>query len=295
MTTSIVNKRGLNILRWFTGLVLLSTGLFWPAISGAHGDLHLRIMEMTREIQTATTNRAELYLARGELLREHGEWKAAAFDYERAAELAPGMAEIDFCRARLLADEGELTAARAMFEKGLKSEPRNGEGLIGRGRVLLRLAETNAAIADYRLGLEILEDPDPEYYFELAQTLVAAKRKGEAIAALDSGNKKLGSVMRLQAYALELEIEEAKRAAALKRLETIIAQAMRKETWLARKGELLLLEGRSEQAREAYLGSLAEMGKLPPRLQQSPGMVALRDQVDTALAGITNAPSAAIR
>jgi len=258
------------------------------AVSGSqtasgHGDLYLRIQALTREIASATTNKANLYLARGELQREHGGWKAAADDYDQAAALQPELVSIDFCRARLLADEGKLDAAKMMFDKGLAADPSDGEALVGRARVLLKLGETNSAVADFRRGIELLPTPDPEYCLVLAQTLAQSGRKDEAVASLDLGMLKTGFIIKLQACALDLEIAQSKQAQALARLERIIQQAARKESWLARKGDILLSAGQLDPARQAFMASLAAIKSLPPRLQQSPGMIALAGQVNASL------------
>jgi tetratricopeptide (TPR) repeat protein len=256
----------------------------------AHGDLQLRIYALTREIAAATTNRAQLLLERGELQRDHGGFAEAAADFDLAAQIDPELVAVDFCRARLFAEQGKHAEAKALFDKGLEREPQDGEALLGRSRALLKLGETNAALADFRSGLGFIQDPNPDYYLELAEMLTAADRTNEAISAIDQGTARVGPLVRLNAYALELEISDKKIPAALERLEKIMQQAMRKETWLARKGELLLSQGEPERAREAYEASLAAVRTLPMRLQQSPGMIALQEQVNTVLAGITDSP-----
>ena len=260
--------------------------------AGAHGEIHLLILELTRQIEAATNNPARLYLERGELQREHGLWEAAGPDYDRAAQLDPGLPGVDRCRAKLLADRGQLEEAQAMFGQALQRNPDDGECFVGRARVLVRLGQRQAAIADYWRGLERLREPQPEYVVELAQALTAEGQVAEALRALDDGIRKLGPIVPLQGYALELELGRKNNDAALARLETILARALRKESWFARRGDILLEAGRAVEARKSYEAALAAVNRLPGRLQQGPAMVKLQAHVHAALTGITNAPPA---
>src|SRR4051794_9110121 len=76
-----------------------------PTNVRAHGDLDLRIAVMSVELRTAPT--ASLYLQRGELHHEHGDFTAALADYDRAAKLDPHLDAVSFCRARTLFKAGQ--------------------------------------------------------------------------------------------------------------------------------------------------------------------------------------------
>jgi len=261
-----------------------------PEVACAHGEIHLRILELTRQIEAATNDLACLYLERGELERGHGLWEEASADYDRAAQLDPSLPGVDRCRAKLLADRGQLEAARAMFERALQRSPNDGESFVGRARVLAKLGQSQSAIADYWRGLERLPEPQPEYVVELAQALSGEGQVAEALRALDAGINKLGPILPLQGYAVDLELGRKNHDAALARLETILARALRKESWFARRGDIQLEIGRAAEARKSYEAALAAVSRLPGRLQQSPGMVKLQAHVNAALAKITNAP-----
>ena len=177
-----------------------------------------------------------------------------------------------------------------MFDQALQRSPGDGECFVGRARVLLKLGQRQAAIADFWRGLEQLREPQPEYVVELAQALSAEGQVEEALRALDEGIRKLGPIVPLQGYALELELGRKNNDAALARLETILARALRKESWFAQRGDILLEIGRAADARKSYEAALAAVARLPGRLQQGPAMVNLQAHVHAALAGITNEP-----
>jgi hypothetical protein len=73
---------------------------------------------------------------------------------------------------------------------------------------------------------------------------------------------------------------------ALARLETLIARANRKETWLGWKGEILLAAGEPQAAQEMFSATLQAIEALPPRMRTSPGMVQLRAKVEGSLASL---------
>ena len=131
---------------------MLLPALVLPPAARAHGEIHLRVLALTRQIQAATNNPARLYLERGELQREHGLWEEAGADYDRAAQLDPDLPGVNLCRAKLLADRGQLEAARAMFDQALLRNPGDGECFVGRARVLMKLGQRQAAIADFGAG-----------------------------------------------------------------------------------------------------------------------------------------------
>jgi tetratricopeptide (TPR) repeat protein len=260
-----------------------------PQTVRAHGELLIRIAETTEKIAAATNNPGELHLQRAELYREDQNWIEAEADYARAAEFDPKL-NVDFCRAKMLDDSGQLEASRAMFDKVLARSPKDGEALVGRARVLVKLNQLKPAIADFRQGLQLLSSPKPEYFLELAKVLTAEKDIDEALHILNSGIKNFGSVVPLQLYALELELGQKNNDAALARLDTIIERAARKESWLARRGDILLTSGRPAEAQKSFESSLAAIKLLPSVLQKAPPMQNLQSHIHAALGKIA-APS----
>jgi predicted negative regulator of RcsB-dependent stress response len=94
----------------------------------------------------------------------------------------------------------------------------------------------------------------------------------------------------LQLYALELELGQKNNDAALARLDTIIERAARKESWLARRGDILLTSGRPAEAQKSFESSLAAIKLLPSVLQKAPPMQNLQSHIHAALGKIA-APS----
>ena len=250
----------------------------------AHGELLIRIDAMTKRI-AASNNLAPLYLERGELYREDQKWVEAEADYARAVQLDPKLTlAVNFNRAKMLEESGQLESSRAMFDKVLADSPKNGEAWIGRAQLEVKLNQPKMAEADFRSGLALLQEPKQEYFLQLARLLVSESKTNEALQTLDVAIKKYGPIVPLQLYAMELDLGQKKSESALARLDTIIERAARKETWLARRGDILLASSRPLEARKSFESSLAAIKLLPMILQKAPPMRNLESRIQAGLA-----------
>jgi len=249
----------------------------------AHGPLLEQIEKLTAEIARDPAN-AQLYIRRGELHRVHEEWDAALADYRRAHALAPAEDRIDFLRGRALQEGGRSAQARTALDVYLARHPGHTEARVARARALRALGEYRAAADDYAHAIERTSRPDPDLYLERARTELAAGDPVQAIAGIDAAVERLGPIPSLQLFAIELDVKQGRIDAALLRLDMLAARSPRKETWLARRGEILAQAGRPDEARTAYAAALAALEALPPAPRQTKAIVDLEGQLRSALA-----------
>ena len=248
----------------------------------AHEGLHEQIAAVTAQIKREPKN-ASLYLKRGELRRLHREWNLAFSDYKRAERLNPRLEEVNLGRGRTYFDAGKPQQARIWLDRYLAARPNHVDALVTRARALVKLKLPVPAAADYSRAISELAKPKPEYYIERAEALVAGGRGEEALGGIDEGIKRLGPIVTLELFAIDLETSRRNYDAALSRLELISAQSPRKESWLARRGEVLLLAGRREEALGAFKAALAAIEALPPNHRATKATVELEGRVRTAL------------
>jgi predicted negative regulator of RcsB-dependent stress response len=64
----------------------------------------------------------------------------------------------------------------------------------------------------------------------------------------------------------------------------VAVQSPRKESWLARRGDILAGAGREPEARAAYAAALAAIEALPRSARRTAAMVSLEKHVRAALA-----------
>jgi tetratricopeptide (TPR) repeat protein len=258
----------------------LEIALVWP--TPAHEGLHEQIANVTARIKREPRD-ASLYLQRGELHRLHRDWDSAFSDYSRAEQLNPRLDEVNFGRGRAYLEAGKPEHAKKWLDRFLIAKPNHADGLVTRARVLVNLNQSIAAAADYSRAIGQLAKPKPEYYIERARVLVAIGRNEEALSGIDDGVTKLGPIVTLQLFAIDLELSRKSYDAALSRLEQVAVQSPRKESWLARRGDILLLAGRQDEARQAFKAALVAIETLPQYHRATKATMELERRVRTAL------------
>jgi len=249
--------------------ILLAMFAFTPGAQ-AHGDLHERILAVTREIATAPS--AQLHLQRGELYHEHEEYALALADFDRAEELRPSLDAIRYARARTLFKSGLWAPARAVLDAYLKKAPRHADAFLLRARVLSALQQYREAVADFDRNLALTPQPWPECFLERADALLAAGEKPAALASLDEGIRRLGNLVTFQNAAIAIELALGHHDAALARVDRVLNDLQRKESWLARRGEILESAGRAAEAKNTFAEALGLIDRLPAQHRETKSM-----------------------
>lgn len=265
-----------------TALVL--SGLLMPRAVEAHADLILQIEDLTQQIQKNPTN-AELYLRRGELRRIHVEWDLAAVDYDKAEALDPALHAVVLARGQLYFDSGWPLSAKACLDQYLTKVPYNAMALVTRAHILTRLELRLAAAQDYARAIALSPEPGPELFIERAQVFSGEGPDyfAEALKSLDEGVKRLGSLVTLQLFAIDLELKQKNFDGALARLEKIAEKSPRQESWLVRRGEILVQAGRPAEAKQSFDAALTALDKLPPTRRNVPAMLELQRRIRAEL------------
>ena len=267
-----------------SALLLAPLGVF------AHGDVHLQILEVTQRIEKDPKN-AELYLKRGELHRAHQDWDAAYVDYEKAITLNTNMAVVDLVRGKLFLEANWPLSSIAALDRFLAVYTNHVDALVTRARSLVKLGRFLEATKDYTHSLAVASAPQPEVFLERAQALTneGSAYFDSALQGLDEGLKRLGPLPVLQISTIEIEVQRKHFDAALARLDSAAARAPRKETWLERRGDILLQAGRSKEAAEAYQQALQSLATLPPARRQVPATLSLEQRLQANLKSLSTA------
>ena len=255
-----------------------------PGSLAAHPDIEMRIEIVTKRIQDGPYN-AALYVRRGELHREHRDWKAALTDYSRAAELDPDLATVHLARGMLYLDTQRFPQAKSVLDLFLAADPSHSRGWATRARALVKLGKLLAAAHDFDRAVAHSSRPTPGLYLERARALADAGEQhvNRAILGLEEGMEKLGRIVTLQSFTIELEVRAKRYDSALERLDQI-AHWLPKERLLRRQGDILAAAKRDEQARLAYAEAARHIDSLPSHYQSSKPIAQLRAELKAALA-----------
>lgn len=263
-----------------TAVVLI---LCLQAVAYGHGTFHEMIDELAPVI-AATPDDPALYARRALLYLEHGEWQATLADVELAVRKGAKREDLDLLAGNALAAGGKAKAAKELLDSFIKAHPDYAPALLSRARVFRTLNRQDDALADYRSAFAAMKEPEPDFYIELAETLVSAERPDAAINLLSDGIKRLGNVPQLVLKALELEAGGGKFDDALKRVDAMQQQAPRPEPWMAKRAALLAQAGRTEDARSAW-GALRDHILALPNLERgSHAMNVILEEAQRALA-----------
>jgi len=275
--------------RKFIKLLHVSVVLFFiltaPApLVFAHADLETRIEAVSRSLATAPT--ANLFMKRGNLHQQHGDWTSAQADYLKARELAPSLAEIDYYLGTLHLRSGNPEQAETFLRRFVAARPHLGHARFQLGRALVRQDRIKEGAALMGEALASLPAPKPEHYIERARALADASPHNEesAIASLDEGIARMGPVVALVEMAADLEAERGNYNAGISRIETLPAPLKTSPAWLLRKGELHWAAEDWAKARIAFESATRAIDRLPPRRKATAAFQQLRARLMLLLA-----------
>lgn len=232
---------------------------------------------------------SRLYVRRTQLYIEHGEWRAALTDIERAERLGSDTAGLDLLRAQALAVGGLNTQAEALLADFLQTHADHGIALLAHARVLAKLERYEESLKAYRTALRRTTDPEPDLYQEVAEALTLHKHNDEAIETLQLGMARRGNVPSLVLKAMEMEIALGRFDEALKRVDVMEQQAPRPEPWMARRAALLTQAKRFDDARSAWTALRDRIAALPNLERGSHAMSLIFEEAQQALAALAPA------
>lgn len=271
-------------------LTVLLSAMLAERVS-AHGDLHEQITRVSALIEKEPGN-AELLLQRGELHRLHAEFPEAAADLEKATALRPGWPQVGIAKGRLALSSGKFEAAVAEMDQLLPKNPEYPEAWLIRARARARLADPIGAARDYTEIVRRLEKPEPDVFLERAASLIAAgdDHLPGALSGLEEGITKLGNLVTLDLAALDLELKMKRFEQALQRIDRILNTSKRRDSWLARRGDVQVLFGQTEGARSSYNEALEAIAALPMHHQVTAATAELKKRVTAALVKLDARP-----
>jgi predicted negative regulator of RcsB-dependent stress response len=144
------------------------------------------------------------------------------------------------------------------------------------------------AASDYTLSIQLLSNPQPDVFLERARELVLAGDEyiQAALDGIDQGIDRLGPLLTLQLYAVELEVQLGHVDLALHRLDTAAEQSQRKERFLVQRGMILESAGQAQEAVDSYQAALAAIHQLPARHRHSKAVAELMEQIKLGLANL---------
>jgi len=256
-----------------------------PSSAKAHGPIDAQIARVTRLLEQAPHD-AELYLKRGELHRVHGDFEAALLDYDRARKEAPDLFVLDLVRGQTLLEAGRPAEANKHLDRFLETSPGHVDARVCRAEARVLLGERLSAVEDYTRALEVDSVKAIEIYVARARALEAEGPQyyERALAGLDEGIERFGSLLLLLLPAIDLELACGRIERALERIDRVEAESARKEKWWLKKARILHAAGRAGEARELVQAALAAIDNLPHSRRQATATLKMAQEARELLA-----------
>lgn len=226
------------------------------APASAHPGPHEEIARLDALI-AAEPARADLHLERAVQFRLAGQYDAALADLASAEKLAPEDPAVHLHRGLILAEMGRDADAEAAFTTYLGGGAGSALALAERGRARERLGKSEDALADYAAAVAL--DGQLELFLLRGAAQERLGRWAEAAEGYRAGLAKFAAEPALLEGLVRVDTARKDYAAALGWIETALIHTPHRPQWLLRKGDVLTLAARLDEARAAREAALAEI------------------------------------
>ncbi len=268
--------------------LILSLAAALPVMA-AEDDL-AEAMEAVNQQLAANPNDPQLLVQRSRLYTQGSQYDLAVADLNQADRLG-GLPTLQYEKAQLFLTAGWYETGLEHANRHLAANANDQQAYLVRARLLTKLNRLPEAANDYMAVMKRAPDAaSVEIYVEGAKAITTedGAHLNQALKMLELGISKVGPIVTLQSAALEAEVRQNNWDAALARVEKISAQMPRKDTWIAKKGDILVKAGRYDEARKAYQEALTAIEKLTPAQRRQPGTLDLEKQLKELVASTTN-------
>lgn len=253
-----------------------------PVTAWSHGDLHDQIDDVSMQLAD-DKQKPKLYLKRGKLYLQDGNFHEALHDFRKSLKLDPALHVVHYHLGEAYLAMGRSDTAEQHTRLFINSLGPETYGGLSRGYELLgkiyqkKNKHLDAAKA-YEQSLQNNMQPGPIDYLQAAEAYVksGAKYQQHAMHLLDKGIDKLGPVVTLQEAAIELEILSGSYDAALARVGTFRSQGISEPNISYRQASIMAAASRFEDAQTYYKKALTEIESLPANKQLSRSIQKLR-------------------
>jgi len=265
--------------------VLLSSLFFGlcPSLF-AHGDIHERIEIATRRIEQHPDS-ADLYLRRGTLFTEHGEFQKAKTDFEHARAWQPGLNKTLWLMAELYLSVDSPEIALSYISDFLTKEPGHVLGVKTRARIFSQLGQYGNAVKDYKEVINRADQTIPQNYFDLAEVSLLDDESNleGAIEAISMGIERLGFIISLYEKVIQLEAESGDYETAHELITQVVERLPRHERWLVIKAEMYEKQGLRTEAELCWEKAKEAIRQLPLWLRETETVKEYTVRIDDAL------------
>lgn len=265
-------QRALNI-----GTFLLLFLLYSP-IMMAHGEIHLRIQELSAEIQKSPKN-PDLYLKRAVLFSQHHEPKRSNKDLKKCLRLGMEVPQIDFYLAKNYYSLQRFNKSHHFLDQILTNDSLQIEALQLKGLVLLEQKHFIESATYFEKVIDYTQETKPEDYLEAAFAWEQAGMEEKSKAILQRGLSDLGNLLVFHQKLVELALKTQNFEEAIAQQTKIIDLSNRKEKAYYERALIYLQNKQEAKAKIDLELSLQLLEKLPTRIKGKQTSIELKNSI----------------
>ncbi len=247
----------------------------------SHGDIHERIVEVTKAIEVAPDS-AYLYFKRGKLYYQHNSFKRSIADLDRSKVLGFVNVEQKLLFGKAYFGLKEYDKSMSFCDEILTDDPKNVRAIKLKARIYFEEGKfTNSALTFEEL-IQYSSQSFPDNYVDASKAWEALNNKEgfqRATAIINKGITKLGHLVSLYHRLIEMAVLQKDYFSAIDVQIKIIKLSPRKETAYYKLSELYVLNNNSEEAQASLNLAKEHYNNLPVRLQNTLHMKELIENI----------------
>lgn len=278
-----VNQHIFKGVAWkILALLLL---IFSPLFAFSHGDLHLRIQEVSKQIE-ASPDSSYLYLKRGILYFQHEDFPESLKDLKQCEEMKYSDRLLDLTFAKVYQKLNQYDNSIIFINKILELDPQHVNAWKLKGQVLFEMGQFEDSANAFLVVIKKAIRCFPNNYLDVANSyemMNTEASKREAISIIEKGIEDLGPLITFYDRLVELGLKYEDFELAINYQNAIIGLSQRKESAIYKRGMIFIEMGEIVEARKDFELAKEEFEILSQRLRSTKAMKELKSKIDFQL------------
>jgi tetratricopeptide (TPR) repeat protein len=264
-------------------------GIFFTLFSSLafflpHGDLHLRIEEISRTIEQYPDS-LELYLSRGELYLQHEQPTLANQDFKVCLQRGLQDSRVLEGMSKSMVPVHDLDSSLYYVNLSLDKDSTSLSAMEWKARILYLLHQFCESGQLYESLITDAESPSPSLFIDASNSWLQCSQAGyqHAIDILKTGIDRIGPLHVFQKELVHHYVQHHDYKSALTMQTELIDHAVNKTIPLYERALIYRAAGQKQDALMDIQNALMLLDQLPESKKDLPGMIQLKQKMETLL------------
>ena len=267
----------------FRKYLLSSLSLIFVLALNAHGDLHKRILKVTKEIKIHPDS-AYLYFKRGELYFQHNNYNNALADFKRFYKLEDESDDLHFMIAKCNFGLKRYSIGKKFVKKVLKNQPKNPVVIKLLADIYYEQKKFKKSALHYEKVIAYSKETFPENYIDASNAWISLDTKfgySRAETILKYGIERLGPIYVLYHQMINVLSQIEDFDSAIKLQVKVVEMSKRKERAYLKLASLQIQNKDYNDAEVSFIKAEESFEKLPYGLRNAQFMRAFYSQLQS--------------